>query len=146
MFNSVGLQGRLTKDPEIRRTGTGKAVVSVSLAVERGYKSDSGEKITDFFECVIWGEAGERFAKYNGKGDEVIVSGQLQQRQWTDKDGYKRYAVEVRVDRWNFSRGKGRPQDGAKELPQCAWPPASTFAPPAAYFEPMEDDADALPF
>ena len=138
MLNLVTMQGRIVRDPETRRTGTGKAVVSVTLAVERDYKADSGEKITDFFECVIWGEPGERFAKNNGKGDEVIVFGQLQQRKWEDKDGNKRSAVEVRVDRWWFGR-RVTNKLGEGEIPPGA------FAPPMG-FAPVEEDDSQLPF
>lgn len=160
MFNYVTLQGRVVRDPEIRRTGTGKAVVSVPLAVERDYRSDSGEKIVDFFDCVIWAEPGERFAKYNGKGDEVIVGGQLQQRKWTDKDGNNRSTVEVRVDRWNFGRRVGNREQEESSMygpPAAVNPYVAEYAallnqsmpngmPPAVNFVPIDEDGAQLPF
>lgn len=90
-MNSVNLVGRLTKEPELRRTQDGNAVCSYSLAVKRPMVKDA----TDFPECVSWRQSAEYLAKYGHKGDVVAVSGTLQSREWTDKDGKKHKAWEV---------------------------------------------------
>lgn len=84
MLNKVFVMGRLTRDPELRRTQSGTAVASFSLAVDRDYKSQSGEKETDFFDVVAWRTTGEFVAKYFTKGRMAVVEGRLQVRQWQD--------------------------------------------------------------
>lgn len=90
-MNSVNLVGRLTKEPELRRTGDGTAVCSYSLAVKRPMVKDA----VDYPEIVSWRQSAEYLAQYGHKGDVVAVSGSLQSREWTDKDGNKRKAWEV---------------------------------------------------
>lgn len=90
-MNSVNLVGRLTRDPELRRTQDGTAVCSYSLAVKRPMVKDT----TDYPDCVAWRQSAEYLAKYGHKGDVVAVSGTLQSREWSDKDGNKRRAWEV---------------------------------------------------
>ena len=90
-MNSVNLVGRLCADPELRRTGDGTAVCSYSLAVKRPMVKDA----TDFLECVIWKQSAEYLSQYGHKGDIVAVSGSLQVREWTDKEGKKRKTYEV---------------------------------------------------
>ena len=86
--------GRLTRDPELRRTGSGIAVTSFTVAVDRDYKAGN-EKGVDFIDCVAWRQTGEFVAKYFTKGRMAVVSGSLQIRGWTDKDGNKRRTAEV---------------------------------------------------
>lgn len=107
MLNHIVLQGRLTRDPELRRTGTGTAVASFTLAVDRDFAGkDSGEKETDFIECVAWRQTGEFVSKYFTKGRMAVVSGRLQIRGWTDKDGNNRKTAEVVADNVYFGDSK----------------------------------------
>ncbi len=95
MLNSVDLIGRIGKDFELRRTQNGKAVATLSLAVDRDFKNQSGEKETDWIDVTAWGQSAEYLSGYANKGDLIAVSGRLQVRQWQDKDGNKRYSTEV---------------------------------------------------
>jgi single-strand DNA-binding protein len=96
--------GRFTKDPELRRTDSGVAVASFTLAVDRDFGKD--EKETDFIKCVAWRQAGEFVSKYFSKGRMAVVSGRLQIRGWTDKDGNKRETAEVVADSVYFGDSK----------------------------------------
>ena len=91
MLNKIFIMGRLTRDPELRRTQSGTAVTSFSLAVDRDYKSQSGEKETDFIDVVAWRSTAEFVSKYFTKGRMAVVEGRLQIRDWTDKDGNKHW-------------------------------------------------------
>ena len=102
MLNRIILQGRATRDAELRRTGSGTAVSSFSLAVDRNFKSQSGEKEVDFVDIVSWKNTAEFAGKYVKKGRMVIVEGRLQIRDWTDKDGNKRRSAEVVADNVYF--------------------------------------------
>ena len=90
MLNKIFVMGRLTHDPELRRTGSGTPVCSFSIACDRDFKSQSGEKETDFFDVVAWRATGEFVSKYFTKGRMVVVEGRLQIREWQDKEGNKR--------------------------------------------------------
>ena len=90
-LNHVDMQGRLVRDPELRRTTTGKAVASFTIAVDRNF--DKGE--TDFFDCVSWDKQGEFVAKNFHKGKMILISGRLQKRKWEDKNGNKRETAEI---------------------------------------------------
>ena len=116
MLNKVVLMGRLTKDPELRRTGSGTAVTSFSLACDRDFKSQSGEKETDFIEVVAWKNTAEFVSKYFSKGRMVVVEGRLQIRDWTDKAGNKRTTAEVVADNVYFADSKrSESNDNQKE-------------------------------
>lgn len=95
MLNTVTIIGRITKDPEIRYTQTQKAVVSFSLAVERDFKDQSGNKQTDFINIVAWGKTAEFIGKYVGKGRLLGVAGRLEVRTYNDRNGNKQYVTEV---------------------------------------------------
>lgn len=95
MLNRVTIMGRLGRDPELRRTQSGVSVTSFSIACDRDFKSQSGEKETDWIDIVAWRGTAEFVSKYFTKGRMVIVDGRLQTRGWTDKEGNKRTAVEV---------------------------------------------------
>ena len=95
MLNKVFIMGRLTRDPELRRTNSGTAVTSFTLAVDRDFKNADGTKETDFIDCVAWRSTAEFAAKYFTKGRMAIVEGRLQMRDWQDKDGNKRRNAEV---------------------------------------------------
>ena len=102
MLNKIIIMGRLTRDPELRRTGSGTAVTSFSLAVDRDFKSQSGEKETDFIDVVAWRSTAEFVSKYFTKGRMAVVEGRLQIRDWTDKDGGKRRSAEIVADNVYF--------------------------------------------
>ena len=106
MLNKIIIMGRLTRDPELRRTGSGTAVTSFSLAVDRDFKSQSGEKETDFIEVVAWKNTAEFVSKYFSKGRMAVVEGRLQIRDWTDKAGNKRTTAEVVADNVYFADSK----------------------------------------
>ena len=112
MLNHITIMGRLTRDPELRRTGSGIAVASFTVAVDRDFGGrDGGEKETDFIDCVAWRQTGEFVSKYFTKGRMIVVSGRLQIRSWTDKDGNKRRTAEVVADNCYFGDSK-RESDG----------------------------------
>jgi len=150
MLNHIVIMGRLTRDPELRRTGSGVAVTSFSLAVDRDFGNrESGERETDFIDCVAWRQTGEFVSKYFAKGRMAVVSGRLQIRNWTDKDGNKRRSAEVVADNVYFGDSK---RDGDSGASYSAAPAASSFggysAPsvPASDFAMLDDDDAQLPF
>ena len=106
MLNHIELMGRLTRDPELRRTGSGTAVTSFSLAVDRDFKTQGGEKETDFIDIVAWRATAEFVSKFFKKGRMAVVEGRLQLRDWTDKDGNKRRSAEVVADNVYFADSK----------------------------------------
>ena len=107
MLNHITIMGRLTRDPELRRTGTGTAVASFTVAVDRDFGGrDGGEKETDFIDCVAWRQTGEFVSKYFTKGSMIVVSGRLQIRSWNDKEGNKRRTAEVVADNVYFGESK----------------------------------------
>ena len=107
MLNHIVIMGRLTRDPELRRTGSGIAVASFPVAVDRDFgKNENGEKETDFIDCVAWRNTAEYVSKYATKGRMVVVSGRLQIRGWNDKDGNKRRTAEVVAENVYFADSK----------------------------------------
>ena len=107
MLNHITIMGRLTRDPELRRTGSGIAVASFTVAVDRDFGGrDGGERETDFIDCVAWRQTGEFVSKYFTKGSMMVVSGRLQIRNWNDKDGNKRRSAEVVADNVYFGESK----------------------------------------
>lgn len=127
MLNHITIMGRLTRDPELRRTGSGIAVTSFTVAVDRDYKNGN-EKEVDFIDCVAWRQTGEFVAKYFTKGRMAVVSGSLQIRGWTDKDGNKRRTAEVIANNVYFGDSKSESQNA-----QPATNPYMPPAPPAGY-------------
>lgn len=116
-FNKVILMGNLTRDVEVRTTASGQTVASFSLAVSRSWRGQDGQQQeqTSFINCVAWGKAGEIIAQYTSKGSSLLVSGRLDQRSYEDKDGNKRQAVEVVVEDFNFTGGRGDNSGGSFE-------------------------------
>ena len=107
MLNHITIMGRLTKTPELRRTGSGVAVTSFTVAVDRDIANkETGERETDFIDCVAWRGTGEFVDKHFDKGSMAVVSGRLQIRSWTDKDGNKRRSAEVVADNVYFGESK----------------------------------------
>ena len=136
MLNHVVIMGRLTRDPELRRTGSGVAVTSFTVAVERDIANKDGERETDFFDCVAWRGTGEFVDRYFRKGQMIVVDGKLQVRKWMDKDGYKRRNTEINADVCYFGDSK---KDAPSEIPAQNNTPASDYAM-------LEDDDAQLPF
>lgn len=112
MLNQINIAGRLCADPELRRTGNNIAVATFRIACEQDYKPEGGERETDFISCVAWRNTAEFVSRYFSKGKMAIVSGRLQIRPYTDKDGNKRTAAEVVAENLYFgdSKREDRPQ------------------------------------
>ena len=105
-LNVITIQGRLVRDPETRRTGSGIQVGNFTLAVDRDFKGQDGNKETDFIDCVAWRGTAEILSKYFRKGSMATVTGRMQSRKWTDKNGATRTAWEVQVDSLYFGESK----------------------------------------
>lgn len=153
MLNHIVLMGRLTRDPELRRTGSGIAVASFTLAVDRDFGScDGGEKETDFIDIVAWRSTAEFVSKYFAKGRMAVVSGRLQMRKWSDKEGNKRVSAEVVADNVYFGDSKrdgaapAGQQNGFNQSYVPAAPASFSGAAPASDFAMLEDDDSELPF
>lgn len=173
MLNHIIIMGRLTRDPELRRTGSGIAVASFSVAVERDYPSkDTGEREVDFIDCVAWRQTGEFVSRYFTKGSMIVVSGRLQIRNWIDKDGNKRRTAEIVADDIYFGESKKSNGDSGSvgsvgtspyanvpyysPTPTCGdnyssrtpWPPRfnSGVKPAVSDFAMLDDDDAQLPF
>lgn len=137
MYNRVGIMGRLAQDPEVRRTQGGATMVTFTLAVDRDYKSQSsGERETDWIDCVAWRKTGEFISRYFTKGRMALVEGRLQVRKWTDNNGNPRRSTEVVVDDIYFadsppSRTSAAPQAGPYASAD-RMPCAATSCAPAA--------------
>lgn len=146
MLNHITIMGRLTRDPEIRKTGSGTAVANFTLAVDRDYSSkDGGEKETDFIDCVAWKHTADFVSKYFTKGRMAVVSGRLQVRNWTDKDGNKRRTAEVVAENVYFGDSKKDVSDNYDGNIGGYTAPAYT-ATPASDFALLNDDDAQLPF
>ena len=107
MLNHIVVMGRMVRDPEMRRTGSGIAVANFTVAVDRDFNGQDGQKETDFIDCVAWRKSAEFVQKYFTKGKMIAVSGRLQIRGWTDKDGNKRRTAEIQADSCYFGESKG---------------------------------------
>ena len=148
MLNHITIMGRLTRDPELRYTQSQTPVASFTLAVDRDFGGrDGGERQTDFIDCVAWRQTAEFVSKYFAKGSMAVVSGRLQIRDWTDREGGKRRSAEIVVDNIYFGDSKRR-DDGA---PRTESRPAYTnsyesVSPSASAFSELSDDDGELPF
>ena len=167
MLNHIVIMGRLVRDPELRRTGSGVAVASFRVAVDRDFApKDGGERKADFIDCVAWRQTGEFISKYFTKGRMIVVDGRLEMRDWTDKDGNKRTSAEVVVANAYFGDSK-RDSDGGNSYGGNSYGGSSAPAPnyggysapaapsygsypapsaPASDFAMLEDDDAQLPF
>ena len=157
MLNHIVIMGRLTRDPELRRTQSGTAVTTITVAVDRDYQSrDSQEKQTDFIDVVAWSSTAEFVSKYFSKGKMIVVEGSLQSRKWQDKNGQNRVSWEVRANNVYFGESKrdnqgggdyAAPSYGAPSYGQSYAAPASGYSAPASGggFAELEEDGE-LPF
>ena len=161
MLNHIVVMGRLVRDPELRRTGSGIAVASFSVAVDRDFgKNENGERETDFIECVAWRQTGEYVSKYFTKGRMAVVSGRLQIRNWTDKDGNKRRTAEIVADNVYFGDSKPGGEGGSYSSGSSYGGYSAPAAPaqpgyggysapsgaPASDFAMLDDEDAQLPF
>ncbi len=160
MLNKIFIMGRLTRDPELRRTQTGTPVASFSLAVDRDFRDKStGERATDFIDVVAWRQTAEFVSRYFAKGRMAVVEGRLQIRDWTDKEGNKRRSAEVVADQIYFGDSKrdgdgggystGYHQGGGYSAPAAPSDPFGGYgAPPADgdQFAELSTDDGNLPF
>ena len=158
MLNRIILMGRLTRNPELRRTQSGTAVASFTLAIERDFKDqNSGEKATDFIDIVAWRQTGEFVSRYLTKGRMAVVEGRLQMRDWTDKDGNKRRSAEVVADSVYFGDSKRDVDTDTHSAQSPSY--GNGYAAPAAtaynaytapvgpdHFSELSDDDGELPF
>lgn len=140
MLNNVALMGRLVRDPELRRTQTGTAVSSFTLAVDRDFKDkETGEKKADFINVVAWRSTAEFVSRYFTKGRMAVVEGRLQIRDYTDRDGNKRTAAEVVAGNVYFGDSKRDAEGGCYGGYAAPQQPGDGFAE-------LEDDDNSLPF
>ena len=167
MLNHSVIMGRLVRDPELRRTGSGVAVASFRVAVDRDFApKDGGERKADFIDCVAWRQTGEFISKYFAKGRMIVVDGRLEMRDWTDKDGNKRTSAEIVVANAYFGDSKRDADNGGSAYGGSTYggnnyggynsnsAPAPSYgggysAPasaPASDFAMLEDDDAQLPF
>lgn len=147
MLNQVAIQGRLVRDPELRRTNSGKAVASFTLACDRDFKNQqTGEKEVDFIECVAWGGTAEMVEKYFHKGQMAVATGRLQLRDWTDKNGQKRRTAEILVNNIYFCGSKESGTQASSGADNGYGTPAYQSPAHAANFAELEDDDAQLPF
>lgn len=151
MLNKVFIMGRLTRDPELRYTQSNTPVASFTLAVDRDYKGQNREKLTDFIDCVAWRSTGEFVSKHFTKGRAAVVEGRLQLRDWQDNNGNKRRSAEVVADNVYFGDSK---RDGDNGNRQSSGQQSYNSPPPTANseysdygggFAPLDDDGE-LPF
>lgn len=138
MLNRIVLMGRLTRDPELRRTQSGTAVVSFSIACDRDYAAQGAERETDFIDIVAWRGTAEFVEKYFGKGRMIVVGGRLQIRNWEDRDDNKRRSAEVVADSVYFGDSK-RDGDSGKPKGEPTYDPTGGFSQ-------LADDDSELPF
>ena len=149
MLNKVVIMGRLARDPELRRTQSGVSVTSFRIACNRDYKPQGGEAETDWIDIVAWRNTAEFVSKYFQKGRMAIVEGRLQTRDWTDKDGNRRVAVEVVADNVYFGDSKRDGGNNYDAVPSFGAPMGGYAAPMTEstnqFAEIDEEDGD-LPF
>ena len=151
MLNRIDIMGRLTRDPELRHTQSQTPVASFTLAVDRDFGSrDGGERQTDFIDCVAWRQTAEFVSKYFQKGSMAVVSGRLQIRDWTDRDGGKRRSAEVVVDNIYFGESRRSRDDsvGSYSAPSYSYDSGSSKSSSSSYggFQELDGDESDLPF
>ena len=142
MLNHITVMGRLTRDPEMRRTGSGVPATSFTVAVDRDFAPKGGEKETDFIDCVAWRNTAEFVNNYFSKGRMAVVSGRLQIRSWTDNNGNKRRTAEIVADNVYFGESKndsGNQNSGYTGFVKAENVPSNNFAI-------IEEDDGQLPF
>lgn len=122
-MNKAILIGRLTKDPELRTTPTGRNVCQFSVAVSRNFTNANGEREADFINCVVWDKQAENLVKYQKKGNQIAVEGRIQTRNYDDKDGKKVYVTEILASNISFLDSKGTGATGNTNFNNLPEPP-----------------------
>jgi single-strand DNA-binding protein len=145
MLNHIVLMGRLTRDPELRRTGSGVAVTSFTIACDRDF-GQNGQKETDFIDITAWRNTAEFVDKYFTKGRMAVVSGRLQIRKWKDKGGNDRKSAEVVADNVYFGDSKTDSSSGGSYSAPAMGSYAAPTPAPASDFAMLDDDDSQLPF
>ena len=147
MLNQISVQGRIVRDPELRRTASGKAVTSFTLACDRDFKnSQTGEKEVDFLDCVAWNSTAELVEKYFRKGQMAVATGRLQIRQYTDKNGQKRRQAEILVSNVYFCGNRESGTQASSGAGNGYSAPAYPTPAPAANFAELDGEDEQLPF
>lgn len=147
MLNQISVMGRIVRDPELRRTNSGKPVTSFTLACDRDFKnSQTGEKEVDFIDCVAWNSTAEIAEKYFHKGQMAVASGRLQIRQYTDKNGQKRRQAEILASSVYFCGGKENGSAGGYEADSSYNAPSCQKNASSGDFAEREDDDAQMPF
>ena len=156
MLNHIVIMGRLTRDPELRYTQSQTPVASFTVAVDRDFANrDSGERQTDFIDCVAWRQTAEFVSKYFQKGSMAVVSGRLQIRDWTDREGGKRRSAEIVVDNVYFGESKRRDGEPRSDSHNNSYSSSSyssydnsarSSAPAPSAFAELDDGDGELPF
>ena len=147
MLNHIVIMGRMTRDPELRRTASGIAVANFSVAVERDFQNQDGSRETDFIDCVAWKHTAEFIGKYFSKGKQIAVKGRLQIRSWEDKDGNKRRTAEIVADNVYFTGAKTEsPAEVQRYETPVGYGAQSPIDPGPEDYPLLTDDDPGLPY
>lgn len=139
MLNVIAIMGRLSRDPELRQTTTGKNVASFTIACSRGRKDANGKDLVDWIPVVAWEHTAEFVYKYFEKGSLIAIDGRLQSRTYKDRDGNNRTAIEIVANNANFA-GSKRTDGGSNSVPT-----GGSYNEPTVQYDEIEDEGD-LPF
>ena len=139
MLNVIAIMGRLSRDPELRQTTTGKNVASFTIACSRGRKDANGKDLVDWIPVVAWEHTAEFVCKYFEKGSLIAIDGRLQSRTYKDRDGNNRTAIEIVANNANFA-GSKRTDGGSNSVPT-----GGSYNEPTVQYDEIEDESD-LPF
>lgn len=139
MLNAIAIMGRLSRDPELRQTTTGKNVASFTIACSRGRKDANGKDLVDWIPVVAWEHTAEFVCKYFEKGSPIAIDGRLQSRTYKDRDGNNRTAIEIVANNVNFAGSKST-GGGSNSVPT-----GGSYNEPTAQYDEIEDEGD-LPF
>lgn len=146
MLNHIVIMGRLTRDPELRYTQSNTPVASFRVACERDRAPQGQERQTDFIDCVAWRNTAEFVSKYFQKGSMIIVSGRLQIREYTDKDGNRRNAAEIVADNVHFGESKRREDSGPHPAGAPVNVGAEDYNDGGSRFTELDDGDGEIPF
>lgn len=146
-LNNISIMGRITKDLEMRQTPNGAAVTQFSIAVDRDYKNDNGERVTDFFDCVAWRSTAEYICRYFGKGRMIVINGELRAEPWTDRDGKTRKSVKIVVNSAYFgdSKKEGSSYQSAGSYTGYSQTPQQPTSSPKYHQESIQEPKDEFP-
>ncbi|WP_461240303.1 single-stranded DNA-binding protein [Paucilactobacillus sp. N302-9] len=147
MINRTTLTGRLTKDPELRYTANGTAVATFTIAVNRQFTNQAGERESDFIQCQIWRKAAENFTNFTHKGSLVGIDGRIQTRNYENQQGQRVYVTEVMVENFSLLEPKSKNQQTSNQQANDQQPASKTVDDPfASSGDPIDISDDDLPF